>query len=185
MTSFLILLFFILSIAIGVYRGAIIQGIHSVGLLIAYLFALLFYQNLVDTVSLWVPYVGFDIENAFAYYPTEMLQNMDIVYFRLVAILVIILIVWLITKLFAFGLKELRFKPLDIQWNGIIGGLLGFFSAWFWAFFILMFMSVLTFEGIQTGLANSSVANFIILNTPILSGQVFNILLQGLGQLPF
>lgn len=185
MTSFLILLFFILSIGVGVYRGAILQGIHSIGLLVAYLFAVLFYQNLVDLVSLWVPYVGFDIENTFVFYPVALLQNMDIIYFRLVALLAIILLVWIITKFIAFGLRDLKFKEMDIQWNGILGGLFGFFSAWFWSFFILMFMSVLTFEGVQTALANSSVANFIILNTPILSGQVFNILLQGLGNLPF
>src|SRR5699024_6208416 len=185
MTSFLILLFFILSIGVGVYRGAILQSIHSIGLLVAYLFAVLFYQNLVDLVTLWVPYVGFDIENTFVYYPVALLQNMDVIYFRLVALLAIILLVWIVTKLIAFGLRDLKFKEMDIQWNGILGGLFGFFSAWFWSFFILMFMSVLTFEGVQTALSNSSVADFIILNTPILSGQVFNILLQGLGNLPF
>ncbi len=185
MISFFILLFFILSVGVGIYRGALIQGIHSLGLLIAYLFALLFYQNLVDIVSLWVPYVGFDIENTFAYYPASLLQNMDIIYFRLVAILIIIVIVWLITKLLTYSVRDLKFKEMDIQWNGILGGLFGFFSAWFWTFFILMFMSVLTFEVVQSSLANSTIANFIILNTPIFSGQVFNILLQGLGNLPF
>lgn len=98
MTSFLILLFFILSIGVGVYRGAILQGIHSIGLLVAYLFAVLFYQNLVDLVTLWVPYVGFDIENTFVYYPVALLQNMDVIYFRLVALLAIILLVWIVTK---------------------------------------------------------------------------------------
>ena len=185
MTSFLILLFFILSIGVGVYRGAILQGIHSLGLLVAYLFAVLFYQSLIDLVSLWVPYVGLDIENTFAYYPVALLQNMDVIYFRLVAMLAIILLVWIVFKLIAYGLRDLKFKEMDIQWNGILGGLFGFFSAWFWLFFILMFMSVLTFEGVQTTLANSSVADFILLNTPILSGQVFNILVQGLGDLPF
>lgn len=185
MISFLILLFFILSIGVGVYRGAIIQGIHSLGLLISYLLAILLYQSLVGRVSLWVPYVGFDIENTFAYYPTTLLQNMDIIYFRLVAMLVIIIVVWIITKLTTFALRDLKFKEMDIQWNSILGGLFGFFSAWFWSFFILMFMSVLTFENIQTSLGNSSIADFIILNTPILSGQVFNILVQGLGSLPF
>ena len=185
MTSFLILLFFILSIGVGVYRGAILQGIHSLGLLVAYLFAVLFYQSLIDLVSLWVPYVGLDIENTFAYYPVALLQNMDVIYFRLVAMLAIILLVWIVFKLIAYGLRDLKFKEMDIQWNGILGGLFGFFSAWFWLFFILMFMSVLTFEGVQTTLANSSVADFMILKTPIISGQVFNILLQGLGNLPF
>ncbi|OFU48765.1 MULTISPECIES: CvpA family protein [Aerococcus] len=185
MISFFILLFFILSVAIGIYRGALIQGIQSLGLLIAYLFALLFYQNLVDIVSLWVPYVGFDIENTFAYYPVSLLQNMDIIYFRLVAILIIILIIWLLTKLLTYSVRDLKFTEMDIQWNGILGGLFGFFSAWFWAFFILIFMTVLTFEAVQSSIEHSTIANFIILNTPILSRQVFNILLQGLGNLPF
>lgn len=185
MVGFIILLFFIISIVVGAYKGAILQGIHLLGLVIGYFFAVLFYDNLENIVSLWVPYVGFDIENTFAFYPDALLQNMDIVYFRLCAMLIIILLTWVITKIVEYGLRKTRFMQMNIPLNVFLGSISGFVSAWFWTFFILAFMSVLTFEPVQSLLANSSTADFFIRNTPLLSRQVFNLLLQGLGSLPF
>ncbi len=185
MAGILIILFFIISIGVGIYRGAILQGIQIVGLAIGYLLSILLFPKLVDLVSLWIPYVGFDIENQFTYYPTDLLQNMDIIYFRLCAMLIIIIITWLITKLITYGWKKLKFMEISIEGNAILGGIFGFISAWFWTFFILVFLSVLTFENVQTMLANSAIADFIIRNTPLLSRQVFNLLLQGLGSVSF
>lgn len=185
MLGFLIVLFFLISIAVGVFKGAILQGIHVIGLFIGYILTILFYDNLVNFVSLWVPYVGFDIENTFTYFPQTILQNMDVIYFRLCAMLIIILATWIVTEIVAYLCRNLKFVAIDIPANLFLGGIFGLISAWFWSFFILTFLSVLTFQGVQTALANSPVADFIIRNTPLLSRQVFHLLLQGIGNLPF
>jgi len=185
MLGFLIIVFFVISIAVGVFKGAILQGIHLLGLLVGYFLAILFYDKLVDFVSLWVPYVGFDIENTFTYFPQIILQNMDVIYFRLCAMLIIILATWIVTEIIAYVCRNVKFLAIDIPANLYLGGIFGFISAWFWSFFILAFASILTFQPVQAALANSQIADFIIRNTPLLSRQVFNLLLQGIGSLPF
>lgn len=173
-------LFILLVLFIGAYsgykKGVILQLIQTIGYAAVILFALDYYILVSDYLYLLVPYpTPFAPEsNPYLFYDSSFIFSMDMSYYHLVSFLAILFVGWVVvrflTKLASYTLEKLR-APEPI--SGIGGGILGFFVNYIGLFFILLLLTTIPYEAVQTNLIDSPLASTVIQSTPGLSDRAY------------
>lgn len=168
----------ILIIAIGFYsgarRGLVLQIVLTIGYLLSYLVARIYYIRLGSQLELFVPYPSATENSTFVFFDHSLGLELDKAFYNAVAFMLIIFVGWLLTRFVGSFLNSLTFFPIVRQANYLGGGMLGFVVSYTAVFLILSILAMIPMEGIQNALGQSGLAQMIVKNTPILSNQIYN-----------
>ncbi|WP_062355289.1 CvpA family protein [Bacillus kwashiorkori] len=170
MVSLLILIFLMVGFIVGLKRGFILQLIHLTSFFIAFFIAVLYYKDLAEKFTLWIPYP--QIGN------NETLQlllntvNAENAYYNGIAFFTIFFGVKIILQIVGSMLDFVANIPIIKQLNIWAGGVLGFVETYLIIFILLYMGSLLPIAQIQALLDSSEVAKTIIEKTPIFSQQL-------------
>lgn len=175
MLTLLILFALLLSFYVGYRRGTAYQIVFSIGYLLSFIAARTFYQQLGSHLDLFVPYPSVTSESKMVYYSVEQAFNLDKSFYAGVAFVLILVIGWLVTHLFAIFFKDLLFKVLIPQYDGIVAGILQLVVCYVSIFLVLKLVSFVPMALIQNQIEGSWYARFMIEHSLFLSSQFNNL----------
>ena len=175
MLTLVILFALLLSFYVGYRRGTAYQIVFSIGYLISFVVARMFYQQLGSHLALFVPYPSVTNESKMVYYSVEQAFNLDKAFYAGVAFVMILVIGWLVTHLFAIFFKDLLFKVLIPQYDGIVAGVLQLIVCYVSIFLILKLASFVPMALIQNHIEGSWYARFMIEHSLFLSSYFNNL----------
>lgn len=173
MLTWIILIALFVGIYAGVRRGLVLQVVYSVGYILSFIVAKSYYLELSKYLEMLVPYSQPGIGDEMLYYDTFQKLHLDLAFYNALSFLIIILAGWLLTRIIGYMLNSLTFLPLIKQVNNLGGAVLGFLMQYFGIFLFLTFLTFIPFDFIQSQLAESGLADWIIVNTPYLSSMIY------------
>ncbi|MEI3612618.1 CvpA family protein [Pseudogracilibacillus sp. SO30301A] len=167
MISIIILLVLIFGFFMGLKRGFILQLMHLVGFIIAFIVAILYFRKLASHLPYWIPYPEFSSDQVWAVFLNSMpLEN---AFYNAIAFAIIFFATKIILQIIASMLDFLANLPVLRQLNKLLGAILGFVEVYFITFLILFVLALLPMEAIQVRIKSSFLATLIVEHTPILS----------------
>lgn len=170
MLDLAVLAILIIGFIVGLKRGFILQTIHLVGFIAAFIVAYIYYDQLAPKLTLWIPYpklgssstLNLLFENA----------NLEDAYYRAIAFAAIFFAVKILLQIIGSMLDFVTHLPILKQLNVWAGGFLGFVEVYLLLFIVLYIAALLPIQAIQGPLNDSILAENIIKNTPVFSQQV-------------
>ncbi|MDC3412590.1 CvpA family protein [Aquibacillus sp. 3ASR75-11] len=170
MIDLLLLGILILGVFIGLKRGFILQLFHLIGFIVAFVIAIVYYDNLSSKLTLWVPYPELPEDATWAVFLDSLpLEN---AFYNAVAFAILFFGTKIILQIIASMLDFIADFPILKSFNGLLGGILGFIEIYFILFIVLYIAALLPLAIVQNYLEGSAIADFIIEKTPFLSSQI-------------
>lgn len=170
MLDFIIILFLIIGLFVGIQRGFVLQVVHLAGFVLSYILAYLYFDNLAPKLKLWIPYPTNIQHNSFF----SMLGHLDLqtVYYRAIAFGLIFIGTKIAMHILGSMLDFLADLPLLRSVNRGLGGTLGFIEVYLLLFVLLYLGAIIPFFGIEQYVNHSYVAHIIIDKTPVFSERI-------------
>ena len=159
----------VLGIFRGLKRGLILQLFHFLGFFIAFFVAVYFYDNLATHLEMLIPYPRILSEDWAFFSETLSLEN---AYYNMIAFAMIFFVTKIIMTIVSSMLDFVAELPVLNIVNGILGAVFGFVEQYLVLFMIVFVASLLPITMIQNLLAGSSIARFMIEQTPVFSEQL-------------
>lgn len=169
MLDIILLALLVLGIFRGLKRGLILQFFHLTGLFIAFFVAVSFYTNLAEHLEMLIPYPRILAEDWAFFSETLSLEN---AYYNMLAFAALFFGTKIIISIISSMLDFVAELPILNIVNGLLGAVLGLFEQYLILFIVVFVASLLPITMIQNLLAESSIAAFMIEQTPILSEQI-------------
>lgn len=154
----------------GLRRGFILQAIHLLGYIISFIVATVYYKQLAEKLSLFIPYGGLDSESMWAVFIDTM--PLEHAFYNGVAFVMIFVITKIVLHIIGAMLDFVARIPIIKQLNTIGGAILGFIEVYLITFIILFIIALIPIEQVQTIIAKSNLALFIIEKTPFLTNRL-------------
>lgn len=170
MLDLALLVILIIGFLIGLRRGFILQLIHMIGFIISFIVAYMYYDELAPKLRLWIPYPGFDPENALKMVLDG--TSFDEAFYRTIAFAIIFFAVRIVLGIIGSALDTVASLPIIKTLNVWAGGILGLLEMYLLLFIVLYIAALLPMVIVQDALLDSSVAKGILKHTPILSAEV-------------
>ncbi|WP_066311424.1 CvpA family protein [Bacillus sp. FJAT-29814] len=170
MLDLAILLFLIIGFFVGLKRGFILQLVHLIGFIIAYIVAYMYYEDFVPRLMLWIPYPNFG-EGTILKILTDS-SNMEMAFYRAISFVIIFFAVKVLLQIIGSMFDFIAHLPVLKQLNFWAGGLLGFLEVYFIIFIVIYIAALIPIELFQTALDGSFMAETMVKYTPILSQQI-------------
>ncbi|MFK4997511.1 CvpA family protein [Bacillus sp. N9] len=151
-------------------RGFILQLLHMIGFIIAFIVAHMYYEELAPKLRLWIPYPSPDGDGAI-----KMLfdsANMDEVFYRAIAFVIIFFAVRVVLGIIGSALDVVASLPVLKTLNIWAGGLLGFIEIYLLVFIVLYIAALLPIPSVQTAVNQSFIAIAMLEHTPYFSTEV-------------
>lgn len=167
----IILILIISSFFKGFYSGFIRQAIILIGYVLAVVVASMYYDKLAPHLN-FIPHPNFDSasETAVTSQLFDALQNAD-VYYNVLAFVIIFIVAIIIVGMIASFSRGVTKIPVLRQLNGLLGAILGAISSYITIFVLLYFAALFPVSWLMEAINDSSIAEWMMQNTPILSGQ--------------
>ncbi|MGM0213292.1 CvpA family protein [Enterococcus sp. AZ109] len=162
MLTLFILIVLILSFYTGYRRGTAYQLFFTVGYVVSFIVALMFYQGVGERLQLFVPYPSVTSESNMVYYSIEQGFNLDQAFYAGFAFIMILFIGWMATHFLAIFCKNLLYQVLVPRYDGIVAGVVSFILAYCAIFLILKLVSFVPMALVQNAISGSAFARFII-----------------------
>ncbi|WP_430536149.1 CvpA family protein [Listeria rocourtiae] len=150
----------------GYRNGVLRQLIITIGYLLSFFVAYKYYEALAPHIT-FIPYPELDKSNDF-YALLETLHTEN-AYYNSIAFLMIFLVATIVVHMIASLFKGVTNVPVLRQVNGLIGAALGVLQTYLIVFLILYVGAIFPAEWAQNAISGSSVAEWILKNTPLLS----------------
>lgn len=170
MLDMVLVVLLVLGILIGIKRGFILQLLHMIGFFASLFVAYTYYDDLAPKLRLWIPYPDFDAEGVMKVFMDGI--EFDEAFYRAVSFVVIFIAVRIALSIIGSTLDIVASLPIIKTVNVILGGILGFIEMYLLAFIILYIVAFLPLTSIQTALDQSSIANWMIKETPYFSEEL-------------
>jgi uncharacterized membrane protein required for colicin V production len=170
MLDIAILVIFLIGFFVGLKRGLILQFIHLVGFIVAFVIAAMYYDKLAPKLTLWVPYPNLDTETPLQYIFKG--NNLEDAFYRAIAFAAIFFSVKIFLQIIGTMLDFIAHIPILKQLNTLAGGFLGVIEVYLLIFIVLYIAALLPLEFIQEPIKDSTFAKAIINHTPIFSKQI-------------
>lgn len=170
MISVLIIGLLLLGVLRGLKRGFILQVFHLVGFVVAFIVAALYYDQLADHLNMWIPYPNLPEEETWAVFLDSL--PLESAFYNAVAFAIIFFGVKIILSIISSMLDFVAELPVLHSINGLLGGILGFIESYVVLFVLLYIAALLPLGTVQQAIEHSSVAQFMIEHTPLLSAQL-------------
>ncbi|MFA1820623.1 CvpA family protein [Virgibacillus oceani] len=171
MFNFILILLLLFGLLMGLKRGFILQLFHLIGFIAAFIVAVLYYDDLGSSISLWIPYPDMSSDDGIW---ADFLQALPLeaAFYNAIAFAIIFFAVKIILQIIASMLDFVASLPLINSVNKILGSVLGFVEVYLILFIILYILALTPLEMIQTWINNSGVALFMLENTPYFSEKI-------------
>ncbi|MBN8236883.1 CvpA family protein [Halobacillus kuroshimensis] len=176
MTDLLLLFLLFIGILTGLKRGFILQLFHLIGFIVAFVVAVIYYDDLSPKLTLWVPYPELPADASWAVF----LDNLPLeqAFYNAVAFAILFfgakIVLHIITSMLDF-VSEL---PILNSLNTLLGGILGFVENYVILFVVLYIAALVPVAGVQSALDGSLLAQLIIEHTPVLSNELENLWIE-------
>ncbi|TCT25048.1 putative membrane protein required for colicin V production [Melghiribacillus thermohalophilus] len=170
MVDIFIFILIIMGIFIGLRRGFIMQFMHLTGFIIAFVFAVIYYDNLAPLLELWIPYPEIQDDSTWAIFVNTL--PLEHAFYNAVAFAILFFGVKIILQIVANMLDFIAELPVLNSFNGMLGAVLGFIEVYFILFIMLYFLSLVPVVFIQKLIDSSFLAQFIVEHTPVISNQI-------------
>ncbi|MBV7506046.1 CvpA family protein [Bacillus sp. sid0103] len=170
MLDLAIIIFLIIGFFVGLKRGFILQIVHLIGFIIAYVAANSYYEQLAPKLTLWIPYPNFG--NVTSLKILTESSNMETAFYRAIAFVIIFFAVKVLLQIIGSMLDFVAHLPVIRQLNVWAGGILGFVEVYLVIFILLYISALVPIEFMQNALDHSILSKAIVNHTPILSQQI-------------
>lgn len=174
MSNMIILILLALGVFSGARRGLVVQLVHTVGLIVSMMLAMMYHTALAKVLDTVIPYPTSTTASDLNLYNIMRTVQFDKTFYNAIAFVLILFIGWLVTRLLAAMLTQLAKIPVLKQVNALGGGVLGFLCHWIGLFFVLSLLSTMPIDMVQKMFTDHSVATFIVKQTPVLSQYVLD-----------
>ncbi|GAA4074234.1 CvpA family protein [Amphibacillus indicireducens] len=169
MLDLILLGLLVLGIFRGLKRGLILQLFHFLGFFVAFFVAVYFYDNLAVHLEMLIPYPRILAEDWAFFSETLSLEN---AYYNMIAFAMLFFVTKIVMSIISSMLDFVAELPVLNIVNGLFGAVFGFIEQYLVLFIIVYVASLLPIMMIQNLLADSSMARFMIEQTPVLSEQI-------------
>lgn len=170
MLSFLLFFALVVSFFVGFRRGIILQVIHLLGFVAAFVVAYLYYQEVAHYIRLWIPFPQLSGDSSI-----ELLVDafgFERVYYNGIAFAILFFSTKVIMQIIGSLFDFLAHLPILNMINRWLGGFLGFIEGLLIIVVLLHLGALIQIEIIQVTIQNSSFAQMIFDYTPILSDRI-------------
>ncbi|MFD1317578.1 CvpA family protein [Loigolactobacillus zhaoyuanensis] len=167
MLSFIIIIFLAYAYYVGTRRGLAMQGVYTIGCLIAFIIARLGYLAMAPKLTLLIPYQSATETSQFAFFSHKTGLELDNAFYAAIGFLLILFIGWLATRFIAVLLQQLTFYPLEPRLNVVGGGVLSAVTVYIGVFLFLTVLALIPSASIQSLLSHSLLAQGMVRFTPI------------------
>jgi uncharacterized membrane protein required for colicin V production len=154
---------------IGLKRGFIMQLVHLIGFIAAYIVAYLYYDDLAPKLELWIPYPSSNDGSASLLLNSISLEQ---AYYNAIAFAILFFATKIILQILGSMLDFLAHLPILHTANRWLGGLLGFVEVYLIVFILLYIATLVPIESFQAHYDNSWIAQGMVKNTPVFSESV-------------
>lgn len=170
MVDLIIIILLLFGFLIGLKRGFILQAFHLIGFIVAFVVAIIYYDALAAKLALWIPYPDLSGDSSWAVFlQSAPLEN---AFYNAIAFAIIFFAVKIILQIVASMLDFVAELPIIHSVNRILGAVLGFLEIYLLLFIILYILALTPLGNVQSWIGGSTIAQFIIEHTPILSAQL-------------
>ncbi|WP_087971850.1 CvpA family protein [Oceanobacillus rekensis] len=173
MLDVIIIVLLIFGFLMGLKRGLILQILHLGGFIIAFIVAAMYYDELGARFALWIPYPELSNESAWADFLKSM--PLETAFYNAIAFAIIFFAVKLVLQMIASMLDFVASIPIISSINKLLGAVLGFLELYLILFILLYILALTPMDGIQTAINNSSIALYIIEQTPYFSEKILDL----------
>jgi uncharacterized membrane protein required for colicin V production len=170
MLDLILLILLIGGFLIGLKRGFIMQLIHLIGFIAAYIVAYLYYDDLAPKIKLWVPYPSASGDTAVSFLLNSI--SLEEAYYNAIAFAILFFATKIILQILGSMLDFLAHLPILHSVNRWLGGLLGFVEIYLIVFILLYVATLVPIEAFQAYYENSWIAQGMVENTPVFSETV-------------
>ncbi|GGM26971.1 putative transmembrane protein YshB [Paraliobacillus quinghaiensis] len=170
MTDIILIVLLILGILRGLKRGFILQAFHLIGFIVAFIVAVLYYDNLSNQLNMWIPYPGLPEGETWAVFLESL--PLESAFYNAIAFAILFFVTKIIISIISSMLDFVAELPILHSVNRLLGAVLGLLETYFVMFVILYIAALLPVGFIQEAIEGSSIATLIIDNTPVLSEQI-------------
>lgn len=178
MVNLIIIILLIFGFFIGLKRGFILQTLHLIGFITAFIVATLYYGKLAPHLTLWIPYPELTSDSSWAAF--LKLLPLESGFYNAISFAIIFFAVKIVLQILASMLDFVADLPILNSFNKILGAILGFLEIYLILFIILFILALTPLTTAQTWINDSSVALFMLENTPFLSEQIKTLWLTGI-----
>lgn len=170
MIDLILLILLVFGIFVGLKRGFILQLLHLVGFIIAFIVAMRYYDVISPHLKLWVPYPDLPENASWAVFLGE--TSMESAFYNAIAFFIIFFAVRILLQIIASMLDFVAELPILRSLNKLLGGVFGFIEVYLILFLLLYIGALVPVELVQTIIEQSGIATFIIEQTPYLSEEI-------------
>ncbi|WNB93209.1 CvpA family protein [Bacillus sp. NEB1478] len=169
MLDFILFIILLFGFLIGLKRGFIMQLVHLIGFVAAYIVAYLYYDDLAPKLELWIPYPSSNNGSVSFLLNSISLEQ---AYYNAIAFAILFFATKIILQILGSMLDFLAHLPLLHTVNRWLGGLLGFIEIYLIVFILLYVATLVPIGNFQTYYENSWIAQGMVKNTPVFSEAV-------------
>ena|SRR5699024_645745 len=170
MISLLLLLILLFGFLRGLKRGFIVQLMHLIGFIVAFIVSTIFYKKFAVTLSHLIPYPELSENTVWAIFDNAM--PLESAFYNGISFVLIFFATKIILQIIASMLDFLAQLPLLRTINKLLGAVLGFIEVYFVMFIVLYLAALVPIEKVQSIIDHSVVAKIIINRTPFLSNGI-------------
>lgn len=176
MFNIIIIVLLLFGFLMGLRRGFILQLLHLLGFVAAFVVAVLYYNKLAPHLVLWIPYPELSSDGLWA----TFVQNLPLKagFYNIIAFAIIFFATKILLQIIATMLDFVSDLPILNSVNKLLGSVLGFIEVYLIIFVILYVLTLAPVDFIQIRINDSSIALFIIEKTPLLSEKIQELLLN-------
>ncbi|WP_110114862.1 CvpA family protein [Bacillus sp. CGMCC 1.16541] len=167
MLDIILISLLLLGFFVGVKRGFILQLIHLISFVAAFLVAYTFNGDLAPRLRILIPFPEFDQQSVASFFVSS--SYMEDAFYRMIAFAILFFATQIILRVVGSMLTSLAQLPILKQLNKWGGGILGFLEVYVIVFILLYIGAVLPVSDIQIPIQQSIVATNMVQNTPYLS----------------
>ncbi|RKQ37953.1 CvpA family protein [Oceanobacillus halophilus] len=180
MFSLILLLSLIFGFFRGLKRGFILQLLHLLSFIIAFVVAAMYYDEIGPKLALWIPYPELSDESAWAAFLQALpLEN---AFYNAIAFALIFFAVKIILQIVASMLDFVASIPIINSVNKLLGGVLGFVEFYLVVFIILYILALTPVQTVQDWINGSTVALYILEQTPYFSEKILELWFAYIGE---
>lgn len=179
MFNMVLIIILLFGIFVGLKRGFILQLLHLIGFIVAFIVAGMYYDELGHRLEMWIPYPELSDESAWAAFLQSLpLEN---AFYNAIAFAVIFFATKILLQIIASMLDFVASIPIVNSVNKLLGAVLGFLEVYLILFILLYILALTPIVQIQDWINSSPVALYILEQTPYFSEKIFELWFNYLG----
>lgn len=181
--TILIVLIFLFALYGGSRRGLMMQLISTIFYLIVFYIATQYYPAVSEAIDLLIPYPSANYGDAFALYTLDIGFQLDTAFYNIIGFAIILIIGGLISRLIIVVLNPVQYITVPLS-QGIdkgIGAFLSLILAYLFIFIGLFLLSTLPVAPVQNMIAESTLAQVILTESPYLSDYFYQLWIEPLN----